>query len=68
MEHKIIGARESVKLDLQGNLVTYSVYTYMLDDFGPFTFEIPKSQDSADALIEAMLAKEKILKESMGGK
>jgi hypothetical protein len=68
MEHKIIGARETVKLDLQGNLVTYSVYTYMLDDYGPFTFEIPKSQDSSDALIAAMLAKEKILRESMGGR
>jgi hypothetical protein len=68
MEHKIIGARETVKLDLQGNLVTYSVYTYMLDDYGPFTFEIPKSQDSSDALISAMLAKEKILQESMGGR
>jgi hypothetical protein len=68
MEHKIIGARETVKLDLQGNLVTYSVYSYMLDDYGPFTFEIPKSQDSSDALIAAMLAKEKILQESMGGR
>jgi hypothetical protein len=68
MEHKIIGARETVKLDLQGNLVTYSVYSYMLDDYGPFTFEIPKSQDSSDALISAMLAKEKILRESMGGR
>ena len=64
MEKKVIGAKETVKLDLQGNLVTYSVYTYMIGDYGPFTFEIPKSQDSAEALKAAMDEKEKILEEA----
>ena len=64
MKKQVIGAKETVKLDLQGNLVTYSVYTYMLDDYGPFTFEIPKSEDSAEALLAEMKRKEAILEEA----
>ena len=64
MKKQVIGAKETVKLDLQGNLVTYAVYSYMLDDYGPFTFEIPKSEDSAEALKAAMDQKAAILEEA----
>lgn len=67
MEKRVIGAKETVKLDIQGNLVTYSVYTFMLDEYGPFTFETPKAQDTAAALKAEMIRKETILKESLAG-
>ena len=67
MVKKVIGAKETVKLDIQGNLVTFSVYTFMLDDYGPFTFEIAKAQDSSEALLAEMKRKEAILTESLAG-
>jgi len=66
MEKRVIGAKETVKLDVQGNLVTYVVYTYMIGDYGPFTYEVPKAQDSAEGLIAAMNAKEEILTKVTG--
>jgi len=62
MERKIVGAKETVKLDIQGNLVTYAVYSYTLDDLGPFTHEIPKRDDTPEALKAAIDAKEALLK------
>lgn len=67
MQKKVIGAKETVKLNIQGNLVTMSVYVYTLDDFGPFTFEIEKAQDSAEALLAEMKRKEAILEKSLAG-
>lgn len=64
MIKKIIGAKETVKMSAVGTLVTYATYQYMLDELGPFTFEIEKSRDSASALNEAMKVKEDILKAS----
>ena len=64
MRKRVIAAKETVKLDELGNLVTYAVYTYMLDDYGPFTFEIPKSQDSPEALRAEMERKERLLQET----
>jgi len=66
MERKLIGAKESIKLSPAGNIVTYAVYTYMLGELGPFTFEVPKAEDTAAALEAEMARKEALLSEVAG--
>ena len=63
MKKTITRARETVKLDAMGNLVTYAVYSFMLDDLGPFTIEIPKTEASTQRIKEAIAAQEKMLEE-----
>jgi len=64
MRKRIIGARDTVRLGPRGELKRIAQYTYMLDDLGPFTFEIEKEFDSPEALKEAMREKEKVLEEA----
>jgi hypothetical protein len=64
MERKLIGATETPKLERGRDLVMYAVYTYMLDDYGPFTFEIPKSQDTPEALEAEMSRKEQLIQQT----
>lgn len=65
MDKRIVGARETVTLGPKGELVRVAQYEFTLDDHGPFLFEIPKEQDSPEALKEAIKEKEKILAQTL---
>jgi len=54
----IISVRETMKLDARGELERWKIVEYMLDDYGPFIFEVPTAQFSWDALKEEMAKEE----------
>jgi len=58
MVKKITSVRETVKLAPTGELVRWRVVEYMLDDYGPFTFEIVKDAFTWTAVKEDMKAEE----------
>ena len=60
------GTGERTELTSTGILERYSIYKYMLDDFGPFTYMVPKKEDTVEALKEAIREKEAILTEVSG--
>lgn len=57
------GTGERVELTTTGVLQRYAVYKYMLDDYGPFEYAVPKEEDTVENLKAAIRAKEKILQE-----
>lgn len=66
MKRTIVSRRETVKLDVRGDMQRWVVFEYMLDDFGPFIFEHPKVTFSYDLLRQDMEAEEKGLAEIQG--
>jgi hypothetical protein len=66
MKATVISARETIELDIRGNVVTMVLYEYMLDTFGPFSYKAPKSEDTAQGLKDEMARKAKLLEEVKG--
>lgn len=58
MKRTITAVRETVKLGPKGDLVRWKVVEYMLDDFGPFLVEIPKTDFNWDRVKEDMIREE----------
>lgn len=54
MQRQIIARRETVKLNARGELERWVVFEYMLDNFGPFVFEMPKAGFTYDLLRKDM--------------
>ena len=63
MKATVISARETIELDLRGNVVTMVLYEYTLDTFGPFSYKAPKAQDTSQGLKDEMARKAKLLAE-----
>jgi len=61
MKRRIIAARETIRLTPEGEIQPIAVYEYMLDDLGPFIFEIEKEKDTPEALKKAIQEKESLL-------
>jgi hypothetical protein len=59
MRREIIARRETVKIDNRGQLQRFVVFEYMLDNFGPFTYEEDKRTFTYDHLKADMAKEEK---------
>lgn len=64
MKRTIVAVRETVKLSPRGELDRWKVVEYMLDDFGPFIFEINKLLFSWELVKEDMKSEEEGLQAS----
>ena len=63
MKVKILSeTRETTKLEPGGTLERWSIYAYMLDDKGPFYYEVKVSEDTPEKLKEAIYKKAATLK------
>lgn len=62
MKRTVISVRETVKLSPSRELERWKVVDYMLDDFGPFKYEVKQSEFSWDKVKEDMEREEKGLK------
>jgi len=65
MKRTVSAVRETIKLSPRGELIRWKVVEYMLDDFGPFVYEVEKSLFSWDLLKEDMKREEEGLKKSI---
>jgi len=66
MKKTVIAVRETVKLSPRAELERWKIVEYMLDDFGPFVFEIKKDEFTWDKLKEDMAREESGLKSATG--
>jgi len=62
MKKTIAAVRETVKLSPRGELERWKIVEYMLDDYGPFVFEIKKDDFSWEKVKEDMSREETGLK------
>lgn len=58
MKRRVIGIRETVRLDRRGELERWVVVEYTLDDFGPFIFEQEKKEFSFENVKKDMKIQE----------
>jgi len=54
--------RETTKLTPDGKLERWSIYSFMLDDKGPFYYEVRSEEDTPEKLKEAIKRKAEALK------
>lgn len=66
MKRIVTSVRETVKLTPKGELERWKVIEYMLDDYGPFTYEVAKTGFSWDKVKEDMSREEAGLKSIIG--
>lgn len=59
------GTGERVELTTTGVLQRLAVYKFMLDDYGPFEYAVPKEEDTVGNLKKAIREKEAILEEAI---
>jgi hypothetical protein len=63
MKVKILpDTRETTKLSPEGRLERWSIYSFMLDDKGPFYYEVKSAEDTPEHLKEAIRKKAETLK------
>lgn len=66
MKKTVTTVRETVKLSPKGELERWKVVEYMLDDYGPFVYEIKKDEFTWDKVKEDMAHEESGLKTIIG--
>jgi len=62
MKRNVTSVRETVKLSPTRELERWKVVEYMLDDFGPFKYEVKQSEFTWDKVKEDMAKEEAGLK------
>lgn len=65
MKRKIISSRETAELAPEGTLQRIRVVEYMLDEYGPFIYEVPREEFSWDKLRADMKTNEDEIKKTL---
>ncbi len=66
MAVKITDNRDTVKLMPGGTLKGYTRYEYMIDDLGPFVYEVVTAEDTPEGLLKEIERRKKLLSAVQG--
>ncbi len=61
MAVKITDARDTVRLGAGGTLIGYTRYEYLIDDIGPFVYEIKTAEDNPEGFLKEVARRKAIL-------